>query len=134
MRQHPPLTLAQFEHKAWTIRDAHRLTFRDSSDGDGFLWLGTSRGCIASTVCASNSSPDRRGSRFLDDVSTLLALPDGTLWIGYRFGGRACCGIASRLWRARGLPGGTVERSARDSTGVIWAAASRGLARLEGRQ
>jgi len=136
--QHPPLTLAQFEHKAWTIRDgAPAYVSAIAQTADGFLWLGTSTGLYRFDGVRFEQFTGPPGQSLPStNVSTLLALPDGTLWIGYRFGGASLLAgnRVANYGEREGLPGGTVERFARDSTGVIWAAASRGLARLEGRQ
>jgi PAS domain S-box-containing protein len=66
-------------------------------------------------------------------VSSLLALPNGDLWIGFSNG--ICLlknGHITNYTNRDGLPGGNVWRFAQDRKGTIWAATNGGLARLEG--
>jgi signal transduction histidine kinase/ligand-binding sensor domain-containing protein len=131
-------TLAQFEHKAWTIRDgAPAYVAAIAQTTDGFLWLGTSTGLYRfDGVRFEKFSGPPGQSLPSTNISALVGLPDGTLWIGYRFGGASLLtpNRVANYGEREGLPGGTVWRFARDSTGVIWAATNRGLARLEGRR
>lgn len=69
-----------------------------------------------------------------NDISALRVLSDGSLWVGYRFGG------ASRITTSKlttfsaddGLPSSTVWDLTRDSSGTIWAATRAGIFRLAG--
>ena len=75
-----------------------------------------------------------QGSFVSVSVRSLLATPDGGLWIGYANGG------ASFLNRGRvhnydendGMPIGGIRNFAEDADGTIWAAAVGGLARFDG--
>ena len=134
--QHPPLTLAQFEHKAWTIRDgAPAYVTSIAQTTDGFLWLGSSTGLYRFDGVRFEQFTGPPGQPLPStNICALLALPDGTLWIGYRFGGASLL-AANRVTsygESEGLPGGTLWQFGRDSAGVVWAATNRGLARLDG--
>ena len=134
--QHAPLTLAQFEHKAWTIRDgAPAYVTSIAQTTDGFLWLGSSTGLYRFDGVRFEQFTGPPGQPLPStNICALLALPDGTLWIGYRFGGASLL-AANRVTsygESEGLPGGTLWQFGRDSAGVVWAATNRGLARLDG--
>jgi signal transduction histidine kinase/ligand-binding sensor domain-containing protein len=129
-------TLAEFEHTAWTIRDgAPAYVAALAQTADGFLWLGTSTGLYRFDGVRFEAFTGPPGYPLPStNVCALLALPDGTLWIGYRFGGASLLGPNSltSYGERDGLPGGTLWQFVRDSTGTVWAASNRGLARLDG--
>jgi signal transduction histidine kinase/ligand-binding sensor domain-containing protein len=134
--QERPRTLSQFEHKAWTLRDgapAYIATIAQTTDG--VLWLGTSTGLYRfdGARFESFAGPPVQ-SLSQANVSALLALPDGTLWVGYRFGGASRIGPdgVTDFGEREGLPGGTLWQFAHDSDGVVWAGTNRGLARFDG--
>jgi signal transduction histidine kinase/ligand-binding sensor domain-containing protein len=134
--QEAPRSLSQFEHKAWTLRDgAPPYVTMFAQTTDGVLWLGTSTGLYRFDGARFEPFAGPPGQSLSQaNVSALLALPDGTLWVGYRFGGASRIrpnGITD-FGERKGLPGGTVWQFARDSDGVIWAGTNRGLARLDG--
>ncbi|HSI60130.1 MAG TPA: two-component regulator propeller domain-containing protein, partial [Ideonella sp.] len=100
---------------------------------DGYLWLASNSGLYRFDGLRFEryelSSPGQRRSR---DISALSTTPDGSLWIGYRFGGisRLKEGALSHL--DTGLPPVTVYQVAIDAQGGTWAATVGGLFRLEG--
>jgi signal transduction histidine kinase/ligand-binding sensor domain-containing protein len=134
--QEAPRTLSQFEHKAWTLRDgapAYIATLAQTTDG--VLWLGTSTGLYRFDGARFEPFAGPPGQSLSQaNVCALLALPDGTLWVGYRFGGASRIGSngVTDFGEREGLPGGTLWQFARDSDGVVWAGTNRGLARLDG--
>jgi signal transduction histidine kinase/ligand-binding sensor domain-containing protein len=134
--QEAPRTLAQFEHKAWTLRDgAPAYVDALAQTTDGFLWLGTSTGLFRFDGVRFEPFAGPPGQPLPStNVSALLALPNGTLWIGYRFGGVSLLAPnrVTSYGEREGLPGGTLWQFARDSDGVVWAGTNRGLARLDG--
>jgi hypothetical protein len=66
-------------------------------------------------------------------VGSLLALPNGDLWIGFR-GAISLLrnGNATNCTVHEGVPNGRVRGFAQDRAGTIWVATESGLARLEG--
>jgi ligand-binding sensor domain-containing protein len=67
------------------------------------------------------------------NITSLLALPNGDLWIGFREKGvsRLRGGRNTNYTNADGLPSGGVVRLVQDSEGAIWAGTYGGLARFE---
>jgi len=102
---------------------------------DGYLWFATTGGVarfdgVNFTVFNGSNTPLMNQTV----VASLLAAPDGSLWIGtvsngllrYRNGGFEK--IAGNL----GLPSATIRALMMDSRGVVWIGADRGLARSIG--
>jgi signal transduction histidine kinase/ligand-binding sensor domain-containing protein len=68
------------------------------------------------------------------NIATLVAAPDGGLWIGFRLGGASFLkGGHLRNYKAGDdLPEGTVRQFAWDRDGSLWAAARGGLVHFDG--
>ena len=134
--QAPGQTLAQLAHRAWTAEDgAPGMIGSLAQTTDGFLWLATTTGLFRfDGVRFERYEPPAGQALPANGVSTLLALPDGPLWIGYGLGGVSVLagGRLVSYGEGDGLPAGTVTAFARDSAGTMWAATTRGLARLVG--
>ena len=82
-------TIAQFYHTAWTIEDGvpGRIEMLAQTT-DGYLWLGTFRGLFRFDGVRFERYEPERGDPFpSQDIFSLLATPDGGLWIGFRTGG-----------------------------------------------
>jgi hypothetical protein len=63
---------------------------------DGYLWLGTHDGLYRFDGVVFESYQSQSGGPFpARNVGSLLALPNGDLWIGFRSGGVAFCGMAT---------------------------------------
>ena len=132
------LDASQYAHTAWRVQDGAPGAVRSfAQDADGVLWIGSERGLFHfDGVRFERFEPPPGQALLPQGTHVLLALPDTSLWIGYFSGG------VSVLHRGRivtygssdGLPGGTVTAIARDSAGAMWAATTRGLARLNGRR
>ena len=74
------------------------------------------------------------GSAFQSsNIVSLLALPNGDLWIGFREKGVSLLrdGSNTNYTDSDGLPSGSVTRLVQDRDGAIWAATDGGLARFE---
>jgi ligand-binding sensor domain-containing protein/signal transduction histidine kinase len=127
--------LSQFYHTAWTTRDgAPADVLALAQTADGFLWLGTQSGLFRfDGIRFELFEPRQPGALPSMGVRSLLALPDGGLWVGYQFGGASLIqGDTVRSFgEPDGLPRGTVMSLVRDSDGRIWAGATGGLARLD---
>ena len=127
-------TLPQLHHTAWTLRDgAPSDVLALAQTVDGYLWLGTSAGVYRFDGVEFDRIVFRGGTQpTSQNVASMLALADGTLCIGYRFGGIGfyANGALRYFGAADGAPTSTVHGLAVDSAGVIWAASNEGVFRL----
>ena len=118
-------TLSQLYHTTWTARDGAPADVQAlAQTADGFLWLATPSGLFRfDGVRFELFDPREPVALPSMGVRSLLALPDGGLWIGYQFGGVSLIrGDAVRSFGEQdGLPRGTVRCLLRDSEGGIWA-------------
>src|SRR6185312_1007595 len=132
--QLPQPPIGVLDHTVWTIRDGAPSGLRALvQSADGVLWIGATTGLYRfDGVRFEQFQPP--GSQRLPSlwISTLLALPDTTLWIGYSMGGLSVLarGRLVSYSRQDGLPDGTAVAIARDSSGDMWVATTTGLARL----
>jgi PAS domain S-box-containing protein len=102
---------------------------------DGYLWLGNHDGLYRfDGVVFERYQPQSGGPFPVGTVSSLLALPNGDLWIGFRSGVISFLrnGNATNYSVREGVPNGVIRSLAQDREGAIWAATDSGLARLEG--
>jgi len=134
--QQPGPTLAQLDHKAWTIRDgAPPNVVALAQSADGVLWIGTQSGFYRfDGVRFEEFEPPAGQSLPSPFITALLAVPGGSIWIGYVRSGASII-AADRLvtfGQKEGLPPGSITAFARDSGGAIWAATTTGLARFDG--
>jgi signal transduction histidine kinase/ligand-binding sensor domain-containing protein len=131
----PKQPLNQLYHTAWTARNG--LTgsvLALAQAADGYLWVGTSDGLFRfDGVEFERYKPDE-GSFAASSVSSLLALPDGGLWIGYLRGGASFLksGRVTNYSERDGFPLAAVRAFAQDWDGTVWVAAVGGFRRLEG--
>src|SRR6202041_174262 len=102
---------------------------------DGYLWLGSHDGLYRfDGVVFERYQPQSGGPFPVHTVSSLLALPNGDLWIGFSSGGVSLLrhGNASNYSVREGMPNSAIWSLAQDREGTIWAATNNGLLRLEG--
>ena len=130
------LTIAQFAHTAWGSKDgAPRPVTALAQTPDGFLWVGSPDGLYRFDGLVFERYQPQSGKPFpVSTVGSLLALPNGDLWIGYSSGTISLLrnGHATDYTTRDGLPAGGIWSLAQDRNGTIWAATHAGLARLEG--
>ena len=131
---HSDRSIAQFAHTAWGPKDSAPSVVRALAQStDGYLWLGTPDGLYRfDGVVFERYQPQSGGPFPARDVFSLLALPNGDLWIGFR-GAISLLrnGNVTNYTTRDGLPWGGVWGFAQDRKGTIWAATESGLARLE---
>jgi ligand-binding sensor domain-containing protein len=129
-------TIAQFAHTAWGPKDgAPSPVTVLAQTSDGYLWLGTHDGPYRfDGVVFEHYQPQSGGPFPTGTVSSLLALPNGDLWIAFMPGAISLLrnGNARNYTTRDGVPNGGIWSFAQDREGTIWAATSSGLVRLEG--
>ncbi|RPH37784.1 hypothetical protein EHM92_01780, partial [bacterium] len=82
--------VSQYVHQQWQTQDGlpRNTVTAVAQTADGYIWLGTKAGLVRFdgqrfTLFDKNSTP-----AFLsNDIWTLLATPDSTLWVGTNGGG-----------------------------------------------
>lgn len=124
----------RLHHTAWTLRDgAPGDVFALAQTSDGYLWLGTSTGLVRFDGVEFERFEARRGEALRSsNILSLLALPDGSLCIGYTFGGVSVLSAAGHLrhyGESEGLPRKSIYQILRDSSATLWAATNVGLFR-----
>ena len=130
----PDRTIAQFYHTAWTIEDgAPSGIYRLAQTKDGYLWLGTFSGLFRFDGVRFERYQPERGDPFpSQDIYSLLATPDGGLWISFLTGGATFLenGRGHTYGEREGLPSASIGGFALDREGAIWASTNRGLFRF----
>lgn len=130
----PPAAPEQFHHTVWKLEDgAPPDVWVIAQSADGFLWLGTGAGLYRFDGIRFEEVRPSAGRMSDRNITALLAMPNGDLWIGF-YSGRI-----ARLSHGQltdfGSRGGSVHQFVRDGGGTLWAAISRGdhgLARFDG--
>jgi signal transduction histidine kinase/ligand-binding sensor domain-containing protein len=129
-------TIEQFTHTAWSAKEgAPSAIFAITQTEDGYLWLGSAMGLFRfDGTTIERYEPQTGPTLPTGGVRSLLALPDGDLWIGYFDGAISLLknGRAENYTKREGVPNGIVLSLAQDREGAIWAATNGGLARLDG--
>ena len=130
----PNLSLSQIQHTAWTAQQgAPADIWALAQSPDGFLLLGTGSGLYRfDGVTFERVIPSNQSDLGFRDITALLALPSGELWIGYYAGGVSELknGVLTSYGRLEGVPSGWITSFARESDGTLWVAAGEGLGRF----
>ena len=129
-------TIVQFAHTAWTAKDgAPNAVHALAQTTDGYLWMGGPTGLYRFDGIRFEhvQLQSVQGPRS-EDVRTLMATPDGGLWIGYSTGGADFLkdGRIRSYGAKEGFLPGLVFTFAIDQEGTVWAATQTGLSRLAG--
>jgi signal transduction histidine kinase/ligand-binding sensor domain-containing protein len=127
-----PDELRQFRHTVFgPEKGAPSDAIAMAQTTDGFLWIATTAALLRYDGERFDSE---LGNRLPNaGVSALLAEPDGSLWIGYLFGGASVVKDGNIRGFDQGqLPRGSVKQFFRSADGVLWAATTSGLGRLVG--
>src|SRR6201992_1261398 len=124
-------TIEQFAHTAWGPKDgAPSPVTALARTSDGYLWLGTPDGLYRfDGVVFERYQPQSGGPFPARGVASLLALPNGDLWIGFLQGAISLLqnGTATNYTTLEGVPVGGVWGFAQDRRGTTWAATNNGL-------
>ena len=136
----PGVRIADFNHTSWDAKDgAPPGVYSIAQTADGFLWL-------VSSVDKNLYRFDGRRFEVVElprgetsrarEIYKLFAPRSGGLWIGYTFGGASLFkdGQLTSFSEKEGLPAGTLKAFAEEPDGTMWAATTRGLARLGARR
>jgi ligand-binding sensor domain-containing protein len=112
------LDVSQFAHASWTVGNgfAKGAIYSIAQTPDGYLWLGTEFGLLRfDGVTTTPWPPDRP---IANEVPSLIAARDGTLWIGM------AGGLASwkdgHLTRYAELSPGRIRSLLEDRSGAVW--------------
>ncbi len=129
-------TIVQFAHTTWGPKDGVPPPVTAlAQTSDGFLWVGSPDGLYRFDGEVFERYQPQSGDPFpVSTVISLLALPDGDLWIGFSSGTISLLrnGHVMDYTTRNGLPAGGIWSIAQGRDGTIWAATHAGLARLEG--
>ena len=129
-------TLQQYVHTAWGEKEGSPggiLALAQTQDG--YLWLGTSNGLYRFDGISFEQFRPLSGPILPPGpVRSLLALPNGDLWVGFDDGKISLLrnGTATNYTILDGVPSGRIRGLEQDREGTLWAATSSGLARLVG--
>jgi len=128
--------LDELYHTSWTLKDgAPTEIFAIAQTIDGYLWLGTTTGLVRFDGIHFENYESPFGQAFpARNASSLLATPDGGLWIGFSSGEVSLLknGRITSYSQKDGLPPSTVRSLVRDRQGRIWAASLTGLSQFDG--
>jgi len=132
------LTVAQLHHRAWSPREgAPEGARKIVQTKDGFLWFATTDGLVRFDGVRFERYESSSGDKLpAASVTTIYALPDGGLLVGYGNTAALIRDGRAQLFEesAKTFPAGIVYGFQADGTGAIWAAVSGGLARFDGKR
>src|SRR3954452_8205875 len=84
----PNQPLAQLHHTSWTAKDGLNGSVAAlAQTADGYMWVGTTDGLLRFDGISFQKYKTEHHQLLSASVSTLLPVPDGSLWIGYQAGG-----------------------------------------------
>ena len=128
--------LRDLRHTAWGPKEGAPDDIGSLAQAaDGFLWMSASGGLFRFDGLRFERVELPHDDRLTSNrIANVFAPPSGGLWIGFVFGGAAFLhdGQMTLYGTTEGLPAGSILAFAQDSTGVVWAASTDGLLRLEG--
>jgi signal transduction histidine kinase/ligand-binding sensor domain-containing protein len=128
--------IGQLYHTAWTAKDgAPDKIVALAQTTDGYLWLGTDRGLFRFDGVTFERFKPRSGAGLpRNDVTALLAVAGGGLWVGMRTSGISLVEneTVTNYGQQDGLPPGSVRSIVRDRSGTIWAVTRGGVVQLKG--
>lgn len=122
----PSQLLSQYGHTAWRLQDGSLPAVPDpiAHGADGYLWVGTASGLFRFDGVRFTPWVSEHGERLAsNNVTALLAMPNGDLWIGSESGlDRLRDG---RLTRISEEVGGLIIDLVPDEDGKIWVVRSQ---------
>jgi len=133
----PDRDIHQFAHRSWGEREGYpRRAQALAQTVDGFLWIGSDAGLFRfDGVHFERYSPTSGGPLPDEMVRSLLALPDGSLWIAYSRG--EICLVRHGEVKIFGASDGVTSEPinlVQDHEGTIWANTWAGILRFNGKR
>ncbi|MGO4502765.1 MULTISPECIES: sensor histidine kinase [unclassified Dyella] len=126
-----------FRRRLWTTEATTPADIWAMAQGkDGYLWLGTGSGLYRFDGSRFERFQPLPGERFRsNNITALTALPDGSMWIGFYYGGASMLrgGRLHHYGAGKDFPAGMVLAFAQTDDRALWAATEGGLARFDGR-
>jgi signal transduction histidine kinase/ligand-binding sensor domain-containing protein len=129
-------SVAQFYYTFWSEKDGAPSEIGAlAQTQDGYLWIGSERGLFRfDGVHFEEYSPPSGVNLPSHSIYSLMATPDGGLWIAFEPNGLGFYkdGSLTVFTRREQLPDSPVHCFARDSDGRIWAGTETGLVFRQG--
>jgi signal transduction histidine kinase/ligand-binding sensor domain-containing protein len=131
-------SIAQFYYTFWSEKDGAPSEISSlAQTQDGYLWIGSERGLFRfDGVNFEEYLPPPGVNLPSHSIYSLMATPDGGLWIAFEPNGLGFYkgGSLTVFTRAEQLPDSPVHCFARDNNGRIWAGTETGLVFRQGDQ
>ncbi|OBV38566.1 sensor histidine kinase [Janthinobacterium psychrotolerans] len=122
--------IIDMQHASWTAKDGAPTGITAiTQTADGWLWIGSAMGLFRFDGVRFERMSGAQAP-LSSSIQSLGLLPDGRLWITYKFGGASLLSAAGmRHFRVgeHGMPGGTAACLGQDGDGRLWLAGARGL-------
>src|SRR5580692_6764073 len=129
-------SIAQFTYTFWSEKDGAPSEISSlAQTQDGYLWIGSERGLFRfDGVKFEEYAPPPGVNLPSHSIYSLMATPDGGLWIAFEPNGVGFYkdGSLTVFNRPEQLPDSPVHCFARDNDGTIWAGTETGLAFRQG--
>lgn len=123
----PPTPAIGMQHTSWTAAEGALAGITGiAQTPDGWLWIGSTAGLFRFDGVRFQRAPAALAP-LSANIADMGVLPDGTLWLAYKFGGASLMKAGQmRHFRVgeHDMPGGTPGGLARDGDGRIWLASS----------
>ncbi len=129
-------SIGQYYHSAWTAKDGAPSQISSlAQTEDGYLWIGSSRGLFRFDGFQFERYEPPAGITLPShSINTLMATPDGGLWISFNPAGLGFLkdGQLHIFTESEGLPRSEVYTFVRDFDGRVWGRTHYGLVVFDG--
>jgi ligand-binding sensor domain-containing protein len=125
-----PSPVIAMEHASWTAASGAPSGVKAvAQTPDGWLWIGASSGLFRFDGVRFQSAPGRLAP-LSANIGAIGVLPDGRLWVVYKFGGASLLqdGAMRHFPAGRnGMPRGTSHVMGQDGAGRVWLGPAAGM-------